>query len=55
MQEKFYFSGPKTPFLKTAFCTWHYLASLKVVPGTKCSLKIFENMFKPKNKIFGPG
>jgi hypothetical protein len=26
-----------------------------MVPGTKCSSKIFEKFIKPKNLIFGPG
>ena len=28
--------------------------SLKVVPGTKCSTKIFQKYFRSKNKVFGP-
>jgi hypothetical protein len=26
---------------------------LKVVPGTKCSFKIFQTLFRSKNKVFG--
>jgi hypothetical protein len=27
---------------------------MKVVPGTKCFQKFFQNFFRSKNKVFGP-
>ena len=27
---------------------------MKIVPGTKCYQNIFQNFFRPKNKVFGP-
>jgi hypothetical protein len=27
---------------------------LKIVPGTRCRQKIFENFFRSRNKVFGP-
>jgi hypothetical protein len=40
------------------FGSWYYL-SLKfffimVVPGTKCSSKIFQKFFRSENKVIGP-
>jgi hypothetical protein len=38
------------------FGTWYYLSFkfFVLVPGTKCSSKIFQNSFRSKNKVFGP-
>jgi hypothetical protein len=42
----------------TVFGTWYYLSFkikfLKVVPGTKCSSKMFQKFLRSKNEVFRP-
>jgi hypothetical protein len=39
----------KTPILVPKFSFFS-----KVLPGTKCSTKIFQKFFRSKKKVFGP-
>jgi hypothetical protein len=43
-----------TPYLVPGITLVKKFFFIKVVPGTKCSSKIFQRIFRPKNKVFGP-
>jgi hypothetical protein len=47
-------SLPEDPVFGTWYCLSFKIFFLKVVPGTKCSTKIFQKMFRSKHKVFGP-
>ena len=44
----------KTPYLVPGSTYVLKQKFMKVVPGTKCSTKIFKQLFRSKNKVFGP-
>jgi hypothetical protein len=44
----------KTPYLVPGTTLVLLIIFSKLVPGTKCSQKIFQKFFRSNNKVFGP-